>query len=97
MATTTSLLPISCFSCNKIIAHLWEQYKHQRRQHPEPEQIQHILDRLGLKRYCCRRMFITHCDIDSRIHLYNNTFQTFDASKIQTKTKNVPERIYYAR
>ena len=29
------------------------------------------LDKLGLKRYCCRRMILTHVDIIDQFILYN--------------------------
>lgn len=32
------------------------------------------LDELGLKRYCCRRMVLTHVDLLQRLLSYNSKF-----------------------
>ena len=52
------LMPVRCFSCGKVIGHLWEEFK-RRSQNEPPEKI---LDDLGVSRYCCRRMFISQGD-----------------------------------
>ncbi|MGM5487566.1 MAG: DNA-directed RNA polymerase subunit N [Nanobdellota archaeon] len=54
------MIPVRCFSCGKPIAHLWEEYK----QRVETgENKKHVLDNLGLERYCCRTMFLGHVDL----------------------------------
>ncbi len=30
---------------------------------PTPEEIERIFDELGVKRYCCRRMILSHVDL----------------------------------
>ena len=54
------MIPVRCFTCGKVIGHLFEEY--QRRvaagEHPKA-----VMDSLGLERYCCRRMFLTHVDL----------------------------------
>lgn len=54
-------IPVRCFTCNKVLGHLWKRYSDQKKA-GIPEEI--ILNNLGLKRYCCRRMLITHIDLD---------------------------------
>jgi DNA-directed RNA polymerase subunit N (RpoN/RPB10) len=54
------LIPIRCFTCGKLIAHKWEEYKKLLNQNKTPKEI---LDYFNFKRYCCRRMFLTHVDI----------------------------------
>lgn len=49
------IIPIRCVSCGKPIAHLWEQFK---KKTNEGEDSKKVLDELGLKRYCCRAMFL---------------------------------------
>jgi DNA-directed RNA polymerase subunit N (RpoN/RPB10) len=49
------IIPIRCISCGKPIAHLWEQFK---KRTSEGEDSKKVLDELGLKRYCCRAMFL---------------------------------------
>ena len=51
--------PVRCFTCGKIIGHLYEEY----RERIKNEDKGKVLDELGVKRYCCRRMFITHVDL----------------------------------
>ena len=54
------IIPIRCFSCNKPIAHLWEEYKSRVN---KGEESKKVLDDLGLKRYCCRSMFVSQIDL----------------------------------
>ena len=54
------MIPIRCFSCGKPVAHLWEQFKERVANGEEPKRV---LDRLGLKRYCCRALFLGHIDL----------------------------------
>ena len=55
------LIPVRCFSCNKLIADKWETYQELIKQgNSEAE----ALNKVGLKRYCCRRMFLSHVDIN---------------------------------
>ena len=52
------IIPVRCFSCGKPIGHLWEEFK-ERTQKEEPRKV---LDDLGLKRYCCRAIFLGQVD-----------------------------------
>ncbi|MCS7121312.1 MAG: DNA-directed RNA polymerase subunit N [Archaeoglobaceae archaeon] len=56
----SSDFPIRCFSCGAVIAHFYEKYKDLIKKGRTPKQA---LDELGIKRYCCRRMFLTHKSI----------------------------------
>lgn len=53
------LIPVRCMSCGKPIAHLWEEYKERIAKGEKPKEV---LDALGLERYCCRTIFLTHED-----------------------------------
>ncbi|MEN3047732.1 MAG: DNA-directed RNA polymerase subunit N [Candidatus Caldarchaeales archaeon] len=53
------MFPIRCFSCGKPLAHLWERYRSEVESGRHPGQV---LDDLGIKRYCCRRMFLSHVE-----------------------------------
>jgi len=53
------LIPIRCISCGKPIAHLWKQFKERV---AKGEEAKKVLDDLGLERYCCRSVFISHED-----------------------------------
>jgi DNA-directed RNA polymerase subunit N len=61
------IIPVRCFTCGKPIAHLWEEF-HKRITAGEP--AKKILDDLGLKRYCCRRMMLTHVDLLDEVLKY---------------------------
>jgi DNA-directed RNA polymerase subunit N len=54
------IIPVRCFTCGKVIGSLYDQY---RRRVDQGENPAEVLDSLGLKRYCCRRMLITHVDL----------------------------------
>ena len=53
------IIPIRCPSCGKPLAHLWESYKERVE---KGEERKKVLDDLGLKRYCCRTLFLGHID-----------------------------------
>ena len=77
------IIPIRCFTCGKLIAHLWEEYegevqkeynKHKNMKKkvyiniPTKETIEKkTLDKLGIHKYCCRRMFLGHVDLCDKI------------------------------
>lgn len=61
------LIPVRCFSCGKPIGHLWEEYREKIEKGESPEKV---LDKLGLERYCCRRMFLSHKDYIDEVAKY---------------------------
>jgi len=48
------------FSCGKVIADKWEEFAKRVR---EGEPSKKVLDSLGITRYCCRRMLLSHVEI----------------------------------
>lgn len=58
------MFPVRCFTCGTPIAQLWEEYLRRVRQGEEPGKV---LDDLGVKRYCCRRMFLSHVEIADEV------------------------------
>ena len=54
------IIPVRCFTCGKVVADKYEQFKREVRQGEDPAVV---LDRLGLHRYCCRRMLLSHVDV----------------------------------
>jgi len=63
------IIPVRCFSCGKVIGNLWEKYLDLLQQeYTEGE----ALNSLGLKRYCCRRMVLTHVDLSEKLLFYSN-------------------------
>ncbi|RZN73116.1 MAG: DNA-directed RNA polymerase subunit N [Candidatus Methanolliviera hydrocarbonicum] len=53
------MFPIRCFTCGKVISRYWEEYKQRVKDGEEPGKI---LNDLGIERYCCRRIFLTHVE-----------------------------------
>jgi DNA-directed RNA polymerase subunit N len=53
------IIPIRCISCGKVVAQLWEEYGKRVQAGEEPKKV---MDDLGLKRFCCRSLFMTHVD-----------------------------------
>jgi DNA-directed RNA polymerase subunit N len=58
------LIPIRCFTCGKPVGHLWEEYQKEVKKGRNPKTV---MDSLGVERYCCRSLFLTHVDITKRI------------------------------
>lgn len=54
------IIPIRCPSCGKPVSHLWQQYCDRVERGEERKKV---LDELGLKRYCCRALFLGHVDL----------------------------------
>ena len=54
------IIPIRCYSCGKPIGHLWEKYLESLKKGDERKKV---LDGLGMKRYCCRAIFLGHVDL----------------------------------
>lgn len=61
------IIPIRCFTCGKPVAHLWEDYKKLLKKGEEPKKA---LDSLGIERYCCRYLFLSHIDLLETISKY---------------------------
>lgn len=62
------IIPIRCFTCGKVIANKWEEFK---KRIAAGESSNDILDSLGFTRYCCRRMLISHVELIDELLLYH--------------------------
>jgi len=60
--------PVRCFTCGTVLAHLFEQYKEGLAAKKSAEEV---LDGMGIRRYCCRRMFLSHVDVVSNLVKYS--------------------------
>mmetsp|Transcript_32256 Transcript_32256/g.90333 ORF Transcript_32256/g.90333 Transcript_32256/m.90333 type:complete len:241 (+) Transcript_32256:66-788(+) len=64
------LIPVRCFTCGKVTGNKWEAYLSLLEdQYSEKD----ALDALGLTRYCCRRMLISHVDLIEKLLNYKTS------------------------
>lgn len=63
------IIPIRCFSCGKVVGDKWETYLEYLQDDTMTEGD--ALDKLKLRRYCCRRMVLTHVDLIEKFLRYN--------------------------
>ena len=51
-------------TCGKPVGHLWEKYRKQVEKGKDPKKV---LDSLGVEKYCCRSLFLTHVDMIDKV------------------------------
>jgi len=83
------IIPVRCFTCNKVIGHLWESFNQKIAEYMEQgfnetESTCKTLDELELPLYCCRRMLLGHIDVIDTLLLYsNNPYEKVDPRLVQ--------------
>jgi DNA-directed RNA polymerase subunit N len=63
----TMMVPVRCFTCGTVVGHTWDEY---RERTARGENAGEVLTQLGLSRYCCRRMLLTHVDLLDEVGPY---------------------------
>ena len=63
------IIPVRCFTCGKVIGNKWQRYLELLN---EKKPMEEIFKDLGLNRYCCRRMIISHVDLIEKLLKYNS-------------------------
>ncbi|KAL8176842.1 UNVERIFIED_CONTAM: hypothetical protein K2H54_039292 [Gekko kuhli] len=67
LSCLTMIIPVRCFTCGKVVGNKWEAYLGLlQAEYTEGD----ALDALGLKRYCCRRMLLSHVDLIEKLLNY---------------------------
>lgn len=61
------IIPVRCFTCGKVIADKYHQYRQLLEEYSEAE----ALTALGFERYCCRRMLLTYVDFSETLLKFN--------------------------
>jgi len=63
------IIPVRCFTCGKVVGNKWEKYQEllETNEYDKNE----ILNILDLKRYCCRRMILTHVELIEKLLNYS--------------------------
>ena len=60
------IIPVRCFTCGKVMGNKWEEYQLLINEYDKNT----VLDMLSLKRYCCRRMLLTHIELIDKLLNY---------------------------
>jgi len=58
------IIPVRCFSCGSLVGDKWEDFA---KRVKEGEDSGKVLDSMGVKRYCCRRMLLSHVEVIDEI------------------------------
>ena len=65
------IVPVRCFTCGRVIGSACEEFSKRYKAYAEAvdaglspkETPKQILDDLGVDRYCCRRMIVSHVEL----------------------------------
>ena len=63
------MIPVRCFSCGQVVGDKWQEFNE--RANVKKENADKVLDSIGVKRYCCRRMLISHVELIDDIINYS--------------------------
>lgn len=63
------MIPVRCFSCGQVVSDKYEEYQKRVAKRENPEKV---LDDLGVKNYCCRRMIFSHVELTDEIMQYQS-------------------------
>ena len=58
--------PVRCPSCGKVISDKYEEFE----ERTDDEDAGEVLDDLGVEKYCCRTVFLTHVESIDEVGKY---------------------------
>jgi DNA-directed RNA polymerase subunit N len=61
------IIPVRCFSCGRVVGADYEQWRDRTQ---AGEDAAKVLDDLGVERYFCRRMILSHVDLLKESSVY---------------------------
>ncbi len=74
------IIPVRCFTCGKLVGDRWEEFARRIR---TGENASDVLDSLGIKRYCCRRMLLANVEIiDEVLRFYEEAEKRKEARNL---------------
>ncbi len=53
------IVPVRCFSCGKVVGSKWDEYQ---KLLEEGKSAKDALDAVGLERFCCRGVLLSHVE-----------------------------------
>ena len=62
------IIPIRCFTCGKLIGDKWEPFDRMRK---EGKNINENYKELGITRFCCKRMLVSHVNLLDDLLAFN--------------------------
>jgi len=62
------MVPVRCFSCGLVVGEYYEKFEEAVKKKKNPEEI---LDELGIEKYCCRRMILSHVNLYDKINEFD--------------------------
>ena len=62
------IIPIRCFTCGKLIGDKWEPFDRMKK---EGKNINEIYKELGITRFCCKRMLVSHVNLLDDLLAFN--------------------------
>jgi len=61
------MIPVRCFTCGAVIGDKYRKFREYVEGGMDPKEA---LDKIGLERYCCRRMILSHVEIIDKFLIY---------------------------
>lgn len=61
------IIPVRCFTCGALIGDKWQKFSDRVKRGEDPSKV---LDELNVKRYCCRRMLLSHVELIDEVLKY---------------------------
>jgi len=58
------MIPIRCMTCGTPVAQYWDAFNEKVGKGADPRKV---LDSLGIGKYCCRALFLSHVDMIEKV------------------------------